>query len=67
MAAKPTTPSQLQDVVDSYDTFMFDCDGVLWHGDHLIPGTIEVLAYLRQQSKHWFPSLRKGYFYEGRS
>jgi 4-nitrophenyl phosphatase len=51
MAAKPTTPSQLQAVIDCYDTFMFDCDGVLWHGDHLIPGTIEVLAYLRQQSK----------------
>ncbi|QRW25801.1 4-nitrophenyl phosphatase [Rhizoctonia solani] len=51
MAAKPTTPSQLQAVVDSYDTFMFDCDGVLWHGDHLIPGIIEVLAYLRQQKK----------------
>ncbi|KAG8694732.1 hypothetical protein FRC08_008296 [Ceratobasidium sp. 394] len=52
MAAKPTTPTQLQAVVDSYDTFMFDCDGVLWHGDHLIPGTIEVLAYLRSQKKN---------------
>ncbi|KDN46527.1 hypothetical protein RSAG8_04180, partial [Rhizoctonia solani AG-8 WAC10335] len=51
MAARPTTSSQLQAIVDSYDTFMFDCDGVLWNGDHLIPGTIEVLAYLRQQSR----------------
>jgi len=30
---------------------MFDCDGVLWNGDHLIDGAIEVLAILRDRKK----------------
>lgn len=37
--------------VDKFDTFLFDCDGVLWHGDHLIPGAVDVLAYLREHSQ----------------
>jgi len=31
---------------------MFDCDGVLWHGERLIDGTIEVLQMLRQKSAY---------------
>jgi len=38
--------------VDRYDTFMFDCDGVLWHGDHVIPGIKDVLVHLRSIGKH---------------
>ncbi|KAG8965362.1 hypothetical protein FRC03_000662 [Tulasnella sp. 419] len=38
--------------LDRYDTFMFDCDGVLWHGDHLEPGVVEVLKLLRANNKH---------------
>ena len=26
---------------------IFDCDGVLWEGTRLIPGAVDVLAYLR--------------------
>ena len=37
-------------LVSSYDTWMFDCDGVLWHGDRLIEGAVDVLSHLRSQS-----------------
>ena len=33
------------------DTFIFDCDGVLWRGSHLIPGAKKTLAYLRVLGK----------------
>ena len=39
-----------ESLLSSYDTWMFDCDGVLWHGDRLIEGAIDVLKYLRSQS-----------------
>ncbi|KIJ28305.1 hypothetical protein M422DRAFT_189924, partial [Sphaerobolus stellatus SS14] len=37
-------------LLSSYDTWLFDCDGVLWHGDRLIEGALEVLSYLRSQN-----------------
>lgn len=46
--------SSLQDysaLLDKYDTWMFDCDGVLWHGDRIIDGVVEVLEMLRRYSK----------------
>jgi 4-nitrophenyl phosphatase len=30
------TPERYQELLDKYDTWMFDCDGVLWLGDRLI-------------------------------
>lgn len=39
-----------EQVLKDNDTWMFDCDGVLWHGDRLIDGAVEVLSYLRSQS-----------------
>ena len=38
-------------IIDSYDAFLFDCDGVLWHGDRLVPGAKDVLAALRAHGK----------------
>ncbi|EJD51795.1 p-nitrophenyl phosphatase [Auricularia subglabra TFB-10046 SS5] len=38
-------------LLDAYDTWLFDCDGVLWHGDRLIDGAIDVLQLLRQKQK----------------
>jgi phosphoglycolate phosphatase len=40
----------LQDV----DTFVFDCDGVIWKGDHLIPGAEEAIQKLRDLNKNIF-------------
>ena len=28
--------ADLADLIERYDYFMFDCDGVLWHGDKQI-------------------------------
>jgi 4-nitrophenyl phosphatase len=33
--------------VDSFDTFLFDCDGVIWSGHHVIPNVQNVLSLLR--------------------
>lgn len=46
-----TSATEYQSFIDKFDTFLFDCDGVLWHGDDLEPGAIEVLAYLRRSSE----------------
>ncbi|KAF4631626.1 hypothetical protein G7Y89_g6513 [Cudoniella acicularis] len=37
--------------IDKFDIFLFDCDGVLWSGDHLFPGTVETLELLRSKGK----------------
>lgn len=36
---------------DRYDTWLFDCDGVLWNGDRPVEGAKEVLEMLRRQNK----------------
>jgi len=50
MARRLETPDDVSKLLE-YDTFLFDCDGVLWQGDVLIPGAKEALAFLRQQKK----------------
>lgn len=39
--------------IDSYDTFLFDCDGVLWKNDHVtpIPGIPEAIKRLQSLGK----------------
>ncbi|ODV97006.1 hypothetical protein PACTADRAFT_32505 [Pachysolen tannophilus NRRL Y-2460] len=37
--------------LNKYDCFLFDCDGVLWLGDQLLPKVIETLNFLRSQGK----------------
>ena len=48
------TPEQYASLLSLYDTWFFDCDGVLWNGDELIDGAVQVLKMLRQQSKSTF-------------
>ena len=45
-----TSKAEYAPLLDSYDTWMFDCDGVLWNGDRLIDGAVDALSYLRSQS-----------------
>ncbi|WFD42559.1 4-nitrophenylphosphatase [Malassezia psittaci] len=40
-----------QQLVDRYDNFLFDCDGVLWFGTDVFPGVISVLQKLRKLNK----------------
>lgn len=39
------------DFVDKFDTFLFDCDGVIWQGNDLIPGVARVFDVLKGQGK----------------
>ncbi|KZS96822.1 2-phosphoglycolate phosphatase [Sistotremastrum niveocremeum HHB9708] len=47
-----SSAAEYKSLLENYDTWMFDCDGVLWHGDRLIDGALEVLSLLREQKKH---------------
>ncbi|EKD20190.1 uncharacterized protein L3040_007187 [Drepanopeziza brunnea f. sp. 'multigermtubi'] len=55
MAASPKYLSgdsaAIREFIDEFDIFLLDCDGVLWSGDHLFPGTVETLEFLRSQGK----------------
>lgn len=48
------TKEQYAAVLSKYDTILFDCDGVIWEGDELIPGARQVLRWLRSQGKRCF-------------
>ncbi|TGO33111.1 hypothetical protein BHYA_0266g00140 [Botrytis hyacinthi] len=43
--------SAINEFIDQFDVFLFDCDGVLWSGDHIFPGTVETLELLRSKGK----------------
>ncbi|KAI9452043.1 2-phosphoglycolate phosphatase [Lactarius psammicola] len=47
----PDNPELYRELLDKYDTWMLDCDGVLWHGDRLIDGAVQVLEILRSHRK----------------
>lgn len=51
MSIRLSTPEDYEGLLDKYDTWMFDCDGVLWSGDHSIDGAIQVLDILRSRSE----------------
>merc|ERR1719231_1221376 len=38
-------------LLEKTDCFIFDCDGVIWKGDSVIPGIPETLAKLREAGK----------------
>lgn len=42
---------EYRDLVDAYDVWLFDCDGVIWSGDDLIPGAVDALYKLRKRGK----------------
>ncbi|KAK5077071.1 p-nitrophenyl phosphatase [Lithohypha guttulata] len=44
-------PEAIQDFLSKFDIFLFDCDGVLWSGDHLFEGTVATLEMLRGAGK----------------
>lgn len=54
MAKRLSSPSDYHGLLDKYDTWLFDCDGVLWQGDRLIEGVPEVLSLLRRSGKKIF-------------
>uniref|UniRef100_A0A0E0KS68 phosphoglycolate phosphatase n=1 Tax=Oryza punctata TaxID=4537 RepID=A0A0E0KS68_ORYPU len=53
-AAGAVPAAKLEDadaLIDSVETFIFDCDGVIWKGDKLIDGVPETLDMLRSKGK----------------
>lgn len=50
-STKITTTEQVEAFLSLYDDFLFDCDGVLWQGSHILPKTKETLEYLRARGK----------------
>ncbi|KJA21316.1 hypothetical protein HYPSUDRAFT_42171 [Hypholoma sublateritium FD-334 SS-4] len=51
MSSRLASLEAYEKLINDYDTWLFDCDGVLWRGDHLIDGVIEVLDILRRRNK----------------
>lgn len=51
MPTKISSKEQVATLLDQYDYFLFDCDGVLWLGDHLLPSVCETLDLLKQHKK----------------
>lgn len=43
MSQRLTTPEEYASLIDNFDTYLFDCDGVIWQGPRLIPGVMEVM------------------------
>jgi 4-nitrophenyl phosphatase len=50
MATRLTTREEYATLIEKYDTFLFDCDGVLWNGDSIVDGVTDVLGLLRSKS-----------------
>mmetsp|Transcript_13164 Transcript_13164/g.23200 ORF Transcript_13164/g.23200 Transcript_13164/m.23200 type:complete len:365 (-) Transcript_13164:136-1230(-) len=44
-------PSTIPGVLANLDCILFDCDGVLWQGDNVVPGATNALNALRAQGK----------------
>ncbi|RXN02093.1 Phosphoglycolate phosphatase [Acipenser ruthenus] len=44
----------IQELLDSVDNFLFDCDGVIWRGEQAIPGAPEVTNLLKKNGKRVF-------------
>lgn len=54
MAKVPKLSDPMPELLDGVDVFIFDCDGVIWRGDSLIPGIPETLEKLRALGKKMF-------------
>ncbi|CAH1761863.1 14634_t:CDS:2 [Entrophospora sp. SA101] len=50
-------PIKLSDIpaykefIEKYETFLLDCDGVIWQTNKVFPGVVETLSYLRKNGK----------------
>ncbi|ERN20116.1 hypothetical protein AMTR_s00066p00057600 [Amborella trichopoda] len=50
-AASAEPLKDANELINSVETFIFDCDGVIWKGDNLIEGVPETLDMLRSKGK----------------
>ncbi|QOU23021.1 hypothetical protein BRETT_003211 [Brettanomyces bruxellensis] len=52
MTVKVSSKAVAQEILDKYDNFLFDCDGVLWRESSLLPKVAETLKMLRKHNKN---------------
>lgn len=50
-AASVSIRGREKHIINAIDTFILDCDGVLWRGDSLLPDVVETLSMLRSLGK----------------
>ncbi|CAH2039586.1 unnamed protein product, partial [Iphiclides podalirius] len=51
---KDAGKGQIQEFLDSFDTVLSDCDGVLWIDNNAIPGSADTMNYFRKIGKRIF-------------
>lgn len=51
MTTRISTPEQARQLIDQYDHFLFDCDGVIWLDSDVIPGALEFIHDLKVRGK----------------
>ena len=51
MSLRLSSFADYETLLDEYDTWFFDCDGVLWRGDQVIDGVVQVLDILRKRGE----------------
>lgn len=42
----------IESLLDKYENFLFDCDGVIWLDEKLVPGILETIDFLKGQGKN---------------
>ncbi|KAG7572708.1 HAD-like superfamily [Arabidopsis suecica] len=52
MAPQLLSARNFKSLFDSVDTFLFDCDGVIWKGETLIDGVSQTLDLIRSKGKN---------------
>jgi 4-nitrophenyl phosphatase len=48
------TEQNAKSLLNDHDTFLFDCDGVLWNLPDIFPGAVDLLNYLTEKGKRLF-------------
>ena len=51
ISGNTSTRSSIDTLLKNVDAFLFDCDGVIWKGNDLIPGAISSIEWLEKQNK----------------
>ncbi|XP_068439033.1 glycerol-3-phosphate phosphatase [Clinocottus analis] len=46
--------ARVKPLLDSVDSVLFDCDGVIWRGDQAVPGAAQVVNLLKERGKRVF-------------
>jgi phosphoglycolate phosphatase len=54
MNCEPKVVSNFLELVDLYETFIFDCDGVIWEAGTKLDQAFETLNFLREKGKNIF-------------